>query len=36
MQGARDERIEEAERGCEGSRDPDLYVWLDQPIFLEL
>lgn len=33
MQEARDERIEEIERGCEGSRDPDLYVWLDQPIF---
>ncbi len=33
MQEAKDERIEETERGCEGSRDPDLYVWLDQPIF---
>ena len=36
MQEARDERIEETERGCEGPRDSDFYVWLDQPIFLEL
>ena len=33
MQEARDERIEETERGCEGSRDPDLYVWLDQAMY---
>ena len=33
MQEARDERIEEIGRGCGGPRDPDLYVWLDQPIF---
>lgn len=33
MQEARDERIEETERGCEGTRDPDLYVWLDQAMY---
>ena len=33
MQRARDERIEETERGCEGTRDLDLYVWLDQAMY---
>lgn len=33
MQEARDERIEETERGCEVTRNPNLYVWLDQAMY---